>query len=237
MKTFKISGKLGDCLASLPTVKALGGGTILLNTANGAEFTYEAAEALLPLLNSQSYCQAEHYKSGKVDVDLDFFRRSCIPLDRSEMRRWYSFVFDVWPDLSQPCLEVEPNLDYQHSVVCNRTTRYRNELIDYKFLQDRYFEDVVFVGTKAEFVWFKQEVRRARWVETKNMLETAQIIVGSKLFLGNQSSCWWIAESTKARRVLEVYPKAPNCMPYGPDGYDCLYQPAFEKLTKELYAE
>jgi hypothetical protein len=44
-------------------------------------------------------------------------------------------------------------------------------------------------------------------------------IRGSKLFVGNQSFPYSLAEAMKHPRVLEVCPICPNCCPQGPNGY------------------
>ena len=58
-----------------------------------------------------------------------------------------------------------------------------------------------------------------KWHPLGDFLETAQIIKGSKLFIGNQSVCFSIAEAMKHPRILEVFHKNSNCMPSGADGY------------------
>jgi hypothetical protein len=49
--------------------------------------------------------------------------------------------------------------------------------------------------------------------------ELAQLIAGSKLFIGNQSFPFALAEAMKCPRVLEVCPICPNCIPQSDNGY------------------
>jgi hypothetical protein len=63
----------------------------------------------------------------------------------------------------------------------------------------------------------------------------ASIISGSKFFIGNQSFPFSIAEGLKAKRVLEVYYRAPNIIVEGANGFDFCYQPQFEKIVANLF--
>jgi hypothetical protein len=47
----------------------------------------------------------------------------------------------------------------------------------------------------------------------------AQIISSCKLFIGNQSSSYAIAEQLKVPRLLEVFNQCPNVIPIGGEGY------------------
>ena len=60
-----------------------------------------------------------------------------------------------------------------------------------------------------------------------------QIIAGSKLFVGNQSFAFSVAEGLKHPRVLEVYYQANNCQPHGNDGYTYLTKELIERYLND----
>ena len=56
-----------------------------------------------------------------------------------------------------------------------------------------------------------------------------------KVFIGNQSMCYALAEAMKAPRILEVCAFAPNCIPEGAGpAYDFLSQSAFEHYVEVM---
>jgi len=67
-----------------------------------------------------------------------------------------------------------------------------------------------------------------------DFLEMAQVIKGSKLFIGNQSSPFALAEIMKVPRCLEVCPTAHNVIPTGANGYDFLDPFKLKKHLQKL---
>ena len=65
----------------------------------------------------------------------------------------------------------------------------------------------------------------------------ATIINSCRLFIGNQSFPFSVAEGLKANRLLEVYPKAPNVIVEGAGANDFIYQPQFEYAVERLLNE
>jgi hypothetical protein len=70
------------------------------------------------------------------------------------------------------------------------------------------------------------EIRREN---TTSWKELAGVIRGCKLFVGNQSLAFSMAEAMKHPRVLEVCAYAPNCDPQGPNGHIRLTQGIIRK--------
>jgi hypothetical protein len=58
-----------------------------------------------------------------------------------------------------------------------------------------------------------------RYRGTKTWTELAGVIRGGKLFVGNQSLAYALAEGMKVPRVLETFQDCPNCDPLGKDGH------------------
>jgi hypothetical protein len=153
-------------------------------------------------------------------------------LSRGNIARWYFYTTGIHTDLSEPWLQVDPKDGFSDTIVLARSTRYNNPLIDYSFLSA--YKDVVFVGVKAEYERMKKTVSNLHWHPVSDFLEMAQVIKGSKLFIGNQSFPFSVAEGLKALRILEVCPLTPNVIPEGPNGYDFYFQKHLEYLVDSL---
>lgn len=246
------SGNSGDIIYSLPTLKRLSEltgkkidfhfkldqplninphykhplGNIMLNK--------NMAEMLTPLLCAQSYIdKALIYNNQSIDIDLDNFRRSGILVDRGDIARWCSYTTGVSPQLHLPWLSIKPDTTYSETIVIGRSERYRNPLIDYSFFSR--YPDVAFVGVESEYLDIKKYIPGIKWIKVDNFKRMAEVISGSKLFIGNQSLSFSIAEGLKTRRILEVFWESPNVVPSGENGYDVMYQKHFEWLVKHLY--
>ena len=63
----------------------------------------------------------------------------------------------------------------------------------------------------------------------------AQIINSSKIFIGNLSFGFTLAEGLKKPRLLESGPDFPLVYPNGKDAYDFYFQNHFEKNFNKLY--
>jgi hypothetical protein len=191
------------------------------------------ASMLKPLLESQSYIAGcETFSDQHIDINLDNFRKCGIMLDRGDISRWCGYITGIMPEVYKPWLEVEPDETYNRSIVVSRSARYRNPTFDYAFLNQ--YEDIYFIGVHSEFEDIKASVKNIKWVEVDTFLDMAQVIKGSKVFIGNQSFPFAVAEALKVPRVLEMCVFTPNVIPQGPNGYDVYFQDHFESLTNSL---
>jgi hypothetical protein len=246
--SFKHSGNAGDIIYALPTLKALAKeqkasfylsidqpanykgmmhplGNVMLNKG--------MVDRLEPLLAAQQYISEVKVHNGEaIDYDFDWIRRYPFMHNAGSIGRWYFYFFAMNADLGQPWLHVKPNNKFSNCIVVARSSRYRQALIDYSFLND--YPNVVFVGLPDEFEDMKKSIPTLNYVSVNNFLELAEVIAGSKLFIGNQSFPFSIAEGLKVKRVLEVYIPCPNVIVEGKNGYDFIYQPQFEKLVHDL---
>lgn len=93
----------------------------------------------------------------------------------------------------------------------------------------------MFVGTKDEFENVKIEIPNLKHLQIDHFLDLAYVIKSCKVFVGNQSMCYAIAEAVKAPRIVELCKFAPNVIPQG-DGpaYDFYTQHAFEFYVEQL---
>ena len=65
-------------------------------------------------------------------------------------------------------------------------------------------------------------------------MELAEIIKSCKLFIGNLSFGYALAEAIKVPRLLESQPDFPLVYPNGENAYDFYFQEHFELLFKKL---
>lgn len=243
---FKHSANSGDLIYALAGIKSLCdrlGKKALIYQALNVEATYYPGAShplgnkmmtpamwnmMKPLLDYQDYIGGAEIHSGKpFHYDLDLIRQYKIGLPNHNIAKWYSFIFpDLWADLSKPWLKV-PDVDdpCKDAIVCNFTSRYRNNWIHYGFLHYMYTSTpLIFAGTQKEYGEFIMICPRAIHLESPNFLGLAIGISKSKVFIGNQSMCFAIAEALKVPRLLEVCHYAPNVDPAGQNGYMYYFQ-------------
>ncbi len=246
----KHSGNAGDIIYALPAIKALAGNNrIHLHLQTGQKGHYgkkphplgnimlndKMVQLLHPLLTAQSYITScdVYNGSSSIDINCDLIRAYPFPLNRGNISRWYFYLFGMNTDLGQPWLRVEPDNNWREHIVIARSQRYQAPAISYEFLKK--YPKKIFVGVEAEWKEMQSMIPGLQYQPVNNFLELATIIAGSRLFIGNQSFPFAIAEGLKTRRLLEVYHQSPNVNVEGPQGYDFCYQLPFEKLVAQLY--
>ena len=70
----------------------------------------------------------------------------------------------------------------------------------------------------------KKDISKLEFYDCKNFLEMAEIIKSSKIFIGNLSFGYTLAEGLKVPRLLESNPEFPLVYPNGRKGYDFYFQ-------------
>ena len=246
---FKHSGNIGDIIYSLPAVLELsknGKAHLLLNiNRKGSYLSYhplgdlmlnqKMLDMLRPLLLYQPQIETcEIYNGEKIDYDLDLFRSYPLLLDRGNISRWYFWLFAISPSLNTPWLVApKENSSINDFIIVARSHRYRNPGISYNFLNA--YHKVLFIGILEEYEDMKKAIPKLEYRPVNDFLEMASLINSCKLFIGNQSFPFALAEGLKVNRLLEVYYKDPNVSPEGMGAHDFIFQPQFQKLTAELY--
>lgn len=195
--------------------------------------------ALRPFMLCQPYIQNFlEWKGEPADYDMDDLRRQDTTMPYGSINRW---PFYLWPemtcDLSQPWLR-DHAISFHNlkdKILINRTERYNNMLISYHFLKS-YEANVLFLGLPNEYdVFCKQFNLNIQKLEVKNFVDISIAIKSCKLYIGNQSACFQIAEGHKTPRLLEVCKQIPNVIGNGPNFYDCLNQCSLEYYVNILY--
>ena len=192
-----------------------------------------SVKKILPLLSKQDYIKkVDVFKNQKIDINLNLFRELPINFNIDSVR-WYFHITGVHGELNIPYLTNVGFHEIKEKIVIIRTKRRRNYLINYNFLKN--YKDVLFLGLIEEYKELKKDIPNLEFFECKNFLEMAQIINSSKIFIGNLSFGYTLAEGLKKPRLLESGPDFPLVYPNGKDAYDFYFQNHFEKNFSKLY--
>lgn len=242
-------GHLGDIINSLPIIKEISKtkkcslyiqknklipeDVLSKNHPSGSVFlTEKSILKLLPLLRNQNYLKdVDIYSEQKIDIDLNFFRE--LPLNFNiDSVRWYSHLTGCHPDLSGSYLDVKSHENFKNFIVIMRSLRRQNKHINYSFLSS--YKNILFLGLSDEFNDLKRKIDNLEHYESKDFLELAMIIKNAKLFIGNLSFGYALAEAIKVPRLLESAPNFPLVYPNGKNAYDFYFQSHFEDLVEKL---
>ena len=221
---FKHSGARGDIIYGLPVIKEMGGGVLALNL-KGNTYVGKPIEAGKDFNEFRQFLMTQDYIKDVIAwdpdehqpmIDLDRFREMishCELLSECHLKR-----FGIEFNLSQPWLTIgEPK--HVADIIINRSTRYYG-FLNWNLLRERR-KQCLFVGFPNEY---REFVARGvglniGFYQTDDYLDLAKVIAGSKLFIGNQSFAFSLAEAMKHPRVLEVCDYCSNCNPQSDNGY------------------
>ena len=221
-------GAIGDIIYSLPTILAYGDTEAILYFKRG-----HFINTLSRLLKSQSYIKdVKHRKTGIGKDYIDLSAYYGIAWEKRDQHLVVSHLepHDKTYDLSQAWLRgIEPN--HVADIIVNRTKKYHGQL-DWHLLKP-YADRCKFVGTEWEMDRFNRYGLGIDYHRTEDALDVAQVIKGSKLFIGNQSMCFAITEAMKHPRCLEVCPSFNNCQPHGDNGYTSLTEELLETCLED----
>lgn len=225
---FSHAGDLGDIIWGTAAIRLwletrqLESATLYLYDEPGKtthSMTKERFALIAPLLDSQPWLKAA-FSAVRVISNFNGFR--------DHMRSWKTIagahlgalgfgneahtaaVERIW--LEVPASEALAK--YENAVIFVRTVRYKSHDFPWAEMIEWFGEEAIFLGLEGEYQSFVNEHPQARhipYVQTKNHLEAAQIIDRSKLFVGNQTSLFAIAEALKRPRVLEPFVCLANC--------------------------
>jgi len=204
-------------------------GSVLMNK--------KSFEFIKPLLESLNYVNEVLFLLEKdIDKDcirLDFYRDNIgLNLSAGHVPLYARKYFGLEFSLEQKWLDVEPiNLD--QGIVCCFSRRYRNISLSYDFLDQ--FDNVFFVGLRDEYEHFIKinDLKRCKYYEVENAFQMARFIAGARLFLGNQSFGFSLAEAIKVNRALEVCEICPNVLPMGHGAHDYINEHALFEILKK----
>lgn len=204
-RVFTHSGDLGDILYSLPTIRAAGGGGLILyhhpgRTAHG--MTREKANRIRPLLERQDYIHWCEFQEGIYQSDLNGFRdhwKHGVLADMHLATGGHS-----WRERTTAWLSVPPV--HAYDVIVHRSKRYGNPGFPWDDAVAEYGSRAAFMGFSGEYQEFCDRFGRIDFLEAPDFDAMAGFIAGSKLFIGNQSSPLAIAHGLKHPTVMCIAP-------------------------------
>ena len=247
--TFKHSGNAGDIIYALPSIKMIcekqnkqailyirlnapSGFTEAQHPLGGVMMNATMYDLLKPLLTSQSYIKDVLYFESEsiptIDYDLDRFRIDNLNLSSGNIAQWINNSYpELRPNLYAPSIKLSDNIKSKNYIIVNRSSRYQNLFFDYSQLSK--YADVYFVGVESEFKALRLHNPNIIHLKVPNFCKMAEYINNCRLFIGNQSMAFAIAEQLKVPRILEQYAHAPNVIPQGGEYYVCHTKEQFNK--------
>lgn len=214
MNIFAHTGDLGDVIAMLPIVRALGGGSIVLQPPTAARQCRESLagkryESIKPLLEAQPYVDSvtwsEHPPSGSHD--FRGFRQGQIKGEN--LIQWQARHIGV--SVSEtPWLVAQSDRRTSGRAVFARSRRYHSQHFPWDKALARW-KDPLFVGMEDEYLAFQTAWGKPiEHYRAENLFELARIIAGCEIFVGNQSCPFWIAAGLGVSLIQETWAPDPN---------------------------
>jgi SAM-dependent methyltransferase len=221
---FKHSGARGDIVYSLPTIQALGGGVLYLVRDSGAYIGKSMSECELSwfrdlLVGQCGITDVLPWNGEHVQYNLDKFRS--IKRDNDgHLSVAHLNAFGVSFDLSCPWLE-RSKFSPKHvaDIVINRSGRYSGPLRWQELAG--WIHRAVFVGFEEEWLSFKRMTGfdDLPLYKPESYVDLCNVLLGSRLYIGNQSFIYSLAEALKVNRIQEASLICPNCMPQSDNGH------------------
>lgn len=215
------AGDRGDVVYALPLMRHMGITKLYLCPDGGTRerMTLASAKSLGALVREQPYMETCTFRNTPPEgaIDLNQFRRLLGPVyaGRYEYHnlsalqlRWFGFQEH---HETERWLWVTPKVP-ANPVIIARSGRYNSNHFDWALVMKKYGDRAAFVGSHEEHAVFQSRFGTIQYQPTATLLELAQIIAGSELFIGNQSCPYAIAEGLKHPAILEWVPgPAQNC--------------------------
>ncbi len=221
------SGDLGDVIAAIPSIRALGGGSLIIGPGPSRESLKGARfDSIKPLLEAQPMITSVEWSETKDGCthDLSIFRESGVVQGES-LAHWQARYLGVEISLD-PWLVVPKSPETQGRVIVANSGRYRHEAFPWTKLLRGKYRDALFVGTKQEHDAFRfRTSTRTTFFPTANLFELAKAIAGCRLFIGNQSCPFWIAAALGVPLIQEVWPTSPNSIIERPNAQYWWHEP------------
>ena len=240
------SGHAADIINVLPVIKKLSQDhecNLYININKPIDFYFKHPagnyyindkifQNLLPLLKKQKYInKVEKFTHQAIDINFDIFRE--LPISNIFDNVTYaSVITGIYPNYNESFLEVDEHENLKEKIIIQRTFRYRNNFINYEFLNN--YDNLFFVGTFDEFKDLKNIVKNLEFYECKDFLDMAKVVKSSKFVLANSSITFPIAEGLNVPRLLESCPNYPAAQPHGKNAFNFYFQVHFEQTFKYL---
>lgn len=222
---FTHTADLGDIIACLPAIRALGGGELFIGERSGRDGGRESLrgaryEALVPLLSAQPYIDRVRWADELPRTAYDFstFRTKYtkgVNLAQQQARHVGVTISET------PWLIAKASERTNGRVIFARSRRYHNESFPWDKALSR-FKDPLFVGLPDEYMAFQ-----TKWgkpienYKASTLLELAELIAGCSLIVCNQSCPYWIAVGLGVPLIQESWPVDSNSIIERPNAHYC----------------
>jgi hypothetical protein len=218
---------MGDIIYLMPTMRlvALESGPVTLYAKDGLR-SHDPLTTRIPLfkglLEAQDYIEAvlPWNEEATIDYDTCLWREIGYPYGVT-LATLQAAWLRLNPDLHTPWLDVSTASNYAGKIIINRSPRYHNDFFPWAKLVEAFGSRMLFIGLESEHEAFCRECGRIAYQPTRNLLEAARAIAGSELFIGNQSSCYAIAEGLKHDSIQETSLSTPDCIYRRPNATFC----------------
>lgn len=205
----------------IPNDKSSGENNQVVHIGGSLMFSRPMFDFIKPLLRKQRFINEIFFiKEEEVPVDcidFDIIRYGSINTGAGNIPGYYAKAFGLVIDFNKPWLEfASETKESPYDIVIGRTTRYINKSINYELLSDVTCK-LGFIGTSQEFQIFSTDFKKLRieHIQVENALEATYYINQSRLYIGNQSFLFSLAESMKVNRLVESFELVPNVIPTG----------------------
>jgi len=209
--TVRSAGDLGDCIAALSVIHDAGhtADFYLVDRPTICKPMQGRSHLIIPLFESQPYIKSCRFEDRPVDWPAEAFRMKWHKVDRNlaESHAWHAKEHGIIQAVSSgknKWLTVDPSPISAGRVVIARSDRYHGAFFRWHDVVAFYGAKLLFIGLPSEHERFCGEFGPVQYQPTADLLEAAQIIAGSDLFIGNQTSTWWLAEGLKHPRIQET---------------------------------
>jgi len=209
MKTFKHSGDMGDIIYSLPVIKKMGGGILLLDTSGGEDeesckkqcmdgktkFNRVSFDFIKPVIEAQDYiieCR-EFIKGEKVDVNLNLFRHKFAdPNSRSKTKNLLDLHMDAFNlpehDPNEGWLKASCPINLDRKIVVCRSPRMQSNFPWFQSNKFMFRDKAVFIGLPKEHEFFEWTFDiKIPYYKVKNSIDMCNVIAGCNLFVANST--------------------------------------------------
>lgn len=207
VEQFSHTQDAGDLLVSLASVKSLGGGNYYLQRKKPQLYGL-----LKQLFDAQEYIgEFDLFRGQAITKDFSNFRKNGIPYG-VQLGLLHSNWVKANAELHKPWLSVKPSSKSIGKIVVARSPRYQNPYFPWKALVEALRPHILFVGLEQEWKTFCTHYGHVDYIRTRNLHDVAQLIAGSELFIGNQSSPNAVAEGLKHPLVQETCLWVSDCI-------------------------
>jgi hypothetical protein len=176
--------------------------------------------SLKPLLEIQTYISNVSIYSG-----VNFCRIDCHnnvpflihvlpgkPRDKNLCEFFMDFHGVPLAEIDRPWIEPDIYYENQDKIIVSRSFRYRNKDFPWSYICNTFRNQVFFIGDDCEYEDFCTHFGQVGRIETRDFLEVSRNLAKCKVFIGNQSSCYAIAEAMKISVIQETCPRVPDCV-------------------------